>query len=344
MVGGDNEKMTNLLEVKDLSVKFFTREGIISAVNNVSFSIKKGETVGIVGESGSGKSVSVMSIIQLINSPPGKIVNGKINFNGEDLLKLNINQIRNIRGNLISMIFQDPMSNLNPVLTIGDQIIEALKKHLKMDDNQARNRAIELLEMTGISPAKQRIYDYPHQISGGMRQRVMIAMGIACNPKLLIADEPTTALDVTIQAQIINVIKKIQKIIGMSIIWITHDLGVVAGSVDRVLVMYAGSIVEEASVKELFKNPRHPYTIGLLRSIPRIDQDLPEKLFSIKGLPPNLMNYPEGCSFYSRCDYRINKCLVKPPEFRTVNTDHKFSCYVNVSLTHLYIADHGIYA
>ena len=279
--------MTNLLEVKDLSVKFFTREGIISAVNNVSFSIKKGETVGIVGESGSGKSVSVMSIIQLINSPPGKIVNGKINFNGEDLLKLNINQIRNIRGNLISMIFQDPMSNLNPVLTIGDQIIEALKKHLKMDDNQARNRAIELLEMTGISPAKQRIYDYPHQISGGMRQRVMIAMGIACNPKLLIADEPTTALDVTIQAQIINVIKKIQKIIGMSIIWITHDLGVVAGSVDRVLVMYAGSIVEEASVKELFKNPRHPYTIGLLRSIPRIDQDLPEKLFSIK---PFLIN------------------------------------------------------
>ena len=190
--------MTNLLEVKNLSVKFFTREGIVSAVNNITFSVKKGETVGIVGESGSGKSVSVMSIIQLINSPPGKIVNGKINFNGEDLLKLNINQIRNIRGNLISMIFQDPMSNLNPVLTVGDQIIEVLKKHLKMDENQARSRAIDLLEMTGISPAKQRLYDYPHQISGGMRQRVMIAMGIACNPKLLIADEPTTALDLSL--------------------------------------------------------------------------------------------------------------------------------------------------
>tara|TARA_B100000686_G_C16467610_1_gene800400 strand:- start:41 stop:859 length:819 start_codon:yes stop_codon:yes gene_type:complete len=272
-----------------------------------------------------------MSIIQLINSPPGKIVNGKIKFNGVDLLKLNINQIRNIRGNLISMIFQDPMSTLNPVLKIGDQIIESLKKHLKMDENQARKRAIDLLEMTGISPAKYRIDDYPHQISGGMRQRVMIAMGIACNPKLLIADEPTTALDVTIQAQIINVIKKIQELIGMSIIWITHDLGVVAGSVDRVLVMYAGNIVEEAPVKELFKNPRHPYTIGLLQSIPRIDQKLTKKLFSIKGLPPNLINYPKGCSFYSRCDYHINKCLEKPPEFKTVNTDHKFACYVNVS-------------
>ena len=323
--------MTKLLEVKDLSVKFFTREGIVNAVNNINFSIKKGETVGIVGESGSGKSVCVMSIIQLINSPPGKIVNGKINFNGVDLLKLNINQIRNIRGNLISMIFQDPMSTLNPVLKIGDQIIESLKKHLKMNENQARKRAIDLLEMTGISPAKYRIDDYPHQISGGMRQRVMIAMGIACNPKLLIADEPTTALDVTIQAQIINVIKKIQELIGMSIIWITHDLGVVAGSVDRVLVMYAGSIVEEAPVKELFKNPRHPYTIGLLQSIPRIDQKLPKKLFSIKGLPPNLIKYPKGCSFYSRCDYHINKCLEKPPEFKTVNTNHKFACYVNVS-------------
>jgi len=323
--------MTKLLDVKDLSVKFFTREGIVNAVNNINFSIKKSETVGIVGESGSGKSVCVMSIIQLINSPPGKIVNGKINFNGVDLLKLNINQIRNIRGNLISMIFQDPMSTLNPVLKIGDQIIESLKKHLKMDEIQARKRAIDLLEMTGISPAKYRIDDYPHQISGGMRQRVMIAMGIACNPKLLIADEPTTALDVTIQAQIINVIKNIQELIGMSIIWITHDLGVVAGSVDRVLVMYAGSIVEEAPVKELFKNPRHPYTIGLLQSIPRIDQKLPKKLFSIKGLPPNLINYPKGCSFYSRCDYHINKCLEKPPEFKTANTNHKFACYVNVS-------------
>ncbi len=323
--------MNNLLDVKDLSVKFFTRAGIVNAVNNINFSIKKGETIGIVGESGSGKSVAVMSIIQLINSPPGKIMNGQIIFNDMDLLKLDMKQIRSIRGNLISMIFQDPMSSLNPVLTIGDQIIEALKKHLKMDEKEARIRTIDLLEMTGISPANQRIYDYPHQISGGMRQRVMIAMGISCNPKLLIADEPTTALDVTIQAQIIDVIKKLQNKIGMSIIWITHDLGVVAGSVDRVLVMYAGNIVEEAPVKELFGNPRHPYTIGLLRSIPRLDRELPERLFSIKGMPPNLIDYPTGCAFYSRCNYRIDQCLVKPPEYKTVNSNHKFACYVNVN-------------
>ena len=323
--------MTNLLEVKNLSVKFFTREGIVSAVNNITFSVKKGETVGIVGESGSGKSVSVMSIIQLINSPPGKIVNGKINFNGEDLLKLNINQIRNIRGNLISMIFQDPMSNLNPVLTIGDQIIEVLKKHLKMDENQARSRAIDLLEMTGISRAKQRLFDYPHQISGGMRQRVMIAMGIACNPKLLIADEPTTALDVLIQAQILDLLKKIKKETQMSILLITHDLGVVAEIAKRVMVMYAGEIVETGPVRDLFRSPLHPYTIGLMKSIPALKstKKINSKLNEIPGAVPSLSQIPSGCPFHPRCPSVENRCKTEKPKLKQIADDYFVSCWLH---------------
>lgn len=323
--------MAPLLEVKDLETKFFTQDGVVQAVNNISYTVDEGETVGIVGESGSGKSVGVMSLMRLIPSPPGKITNGEVLFEGRDLRKVSDEEIRNIRGNKIAMIFQDPMTSLNPVLTIGRQISEALELHLGMDKKQAKTRTIELLEMVGIPSAADRVDNYPHQFSGGMRQRVMIAMGLSCNPQLLIADEPTTALDVTIQAQIVDLVKRLRDEIGMSIIWITHDLGVVAGLADRVIVMYAGRIVEEAPVKELYGNPRHPYTIGLLSSLPRLDEERPEKLASIDGLPPDLIDYPPGCPFYARCHYRIDKCLEAPPPLEPVGVGHKSACYVDVT-------------
>jgi oligopeptide transport system ATP-binding protein len=323
--------MPSLLDVKGLTTQFFTQDGIVHAVNGISYTLNEGETLGIVGESGSGKSVGVMSLMRLIPTPPGKISGGEVLFEGRDLLKISDDEMRSIRGNKIAMIFQDPMTSLNPVLTVGRQISEALELHLGMDKKQARARTIELLEMVGIPSAADRIGNYPHQFSGGMRQRVMIAMGLSCNPQLLIADEPTTALDVTIQAQIITLVKRLRDEIGMAIIWITHDLGVVAGLADRVMVMYAGRIVEESPVRELYKNPRHPYTLGLLGSIPRLDEVRPEKLASIEGLPPDLVDYPKGCPFYARCRYRLDRCLEAPPPLEPVGVGHKAACYVDVT-------------
>jgi len=323
--------MALLLEVKELETRFFTQDGVVQAVNQISYTLNEGETLGIVGESGCGKSVGVMSLMRLIPTPPGKITHGEVLFEGRDLLKVSDEEIRNIRGNKIAMIFQDPMTSLNPVLTIGRQISEALELHLGMDKKQAKARTVELLEMVGIPSAADRVDNYPHQFSGGMRQRVMIAMGLSCNPQLLIADEPTTALDVTIQAQIVDLVKRLRDEIGMSIIWITHDLGVVAGLADRVIVMYAGRVVEEAPVKELYGNPRHPYTMGLLSSLPRLDEERPAKLASIDGLPPDLIDYPPGCPFYARCQYRLDKCLEAPPELEAVGVGHKAACYVDVT-------------
>ena len=320
-----------LLEVKGLTTRFYTQDGVVQAVNDLDYTLDEGETLGIVGESGSGKSVGVMSLMRLIPSPPGKITDGEVLFEGQDLLEVSDEEIRDIRGNKIAMIFQDPMTSLNPVLTVGRQIGEALELHLGMDKKQAKKRTIELLEMVGIPSAAERVDNYPHQFSGGMRQRVMIAMGLSCNPQILIADEPTTALDVTIQAQIVDLVNRLQHEIGMSIIWITHDLGVVAGIADRVIVMYAGRIVEEAPVKELYGNPRHPYTLGLLASIPRLDEDRPEKLESIDGLPPDLIDYPKGCPFYARCHYRLDRCLDAPPPLEAVGVGHKAACYVDVT-------------
>ena len=323
--------MGKLLEVKGLRTQFFTQDGVVNAVNGITYHLDEGETLGIVGESGCGKSVGVMSLIKLIPSPPGKVVGGEVIFDGENLLKMSDNQIRSIRGNRIGMIFQDPMTSLNPVLTIGRQIGEALELHLGMDKAQSRARTIELLELVGISGAAGRIDDYPHQFSGGMRQRVMIAMGLSCNPQLLIADEPTTALDVTIQAQIVDLVNHLQEELGMAIIWITHDLGVVAGMADRVLVMYAGMIVEEAAVKELYGNPKHPYTVGLLGSLPRLDEEQHHRLESIEGLPPDLIALPRGCPFYARCKYRIQKCSTENPPLETVGVGHRAACWIDIA-------------
>jgi oligopeptide transport system ATP-binding protein len=322
--------MGKLLEVKDLRTQFFTQDGVVHAVNGISYTLDEGETLGIVGESGCGKSVGVMSLIRLIPMPPGRVVGGEVWFDGRNLLTLDDDEIRQVRGNRIAMIFQDPMTSLNPVLTIGRQISEALELHLDMDKHQARQRAQELLELVGIPGAEGRLDDYPHQFSGGMRQRVMIAMGLSCKPKLLIADEPTTALDVTIQAQIVDLVKKLRDEIGMAIIWITHDLGVVAGLADRMIVMYAGFIVEEASVKELYANPRHPYTLGLLGSLPRLDEDRPERLRSIDGLPPDLIDLPPGCPFYARCAWRVERCLHENPPLEALGPQHRLACWVDV--------------
>jgi oligopeptide transport system ATP-binding protein len=303
----------NLLEVRDLKTQFFTRDGVVHAVDGVSFELAPGETLGIVGESGCGKSVTAMSLMRLIPNPPGKIVNGSIRFDGQDVMKMDDDEVRSIRGKKIAMIFQDPMTSLNPVLTISRQISEALELHLKMDKGEARKRTIELLEIVGIPSAKKRVDDYPHQFSGGMRQRVMIAMALSCNPKLILADEPTTALDVTIQAQILQILKDLATDFRTAFILITHDLGVVAGMTQRIHVMYAGEIVEKADTFELFDNPKHPYTWGLLKSIPRLDELRREKLQPIEGLPPDLIAPPPGCRFEPRCTYRKDKCKTDHP-------------------------------
>jgi len=323
--------MTSLLEVKGLKTRFFTQDGVVQAVNGVSYILGEGEALGIVGESGCGKSVSVLSIMRLIPDPPGKIVGGEVMFEGRDLLKMTPDEVRDIRGNKIAMIFQDPMTSLNPVLTIGRQVSEALELHLGMDKKEARQRTVELLEMVGIPEAVDRVDDYPHQFSGGMRQRVMIAMGLSCNPQILIADEPTTALDVTIQAQIVELVKRLREEIGMAVIWITHDLGIIAGFAENVIVMYAGFIVEMASVKGLYGDPRHPYTIGLLGSLPRLDAKTHEKLVSIEGLPPDLIALPEGCPFAARCDYVMDKCLEENPPLEPVGPNHYIACWVDVT-------------
>ncbi len=321
--------MAKLLEVKGLRTQFFTQDGVVHAVNGITYDIDEGETLGIVGESGCGKSVSVLSIMRLIPQPPGKIVGGEVWFDGRNIMDLQEDEVRQVRGNRIAMIFQDPMTSLNPVLTVGTQVGEALQLHMGMDKAQARRRTIELLDMVNIPEAGDRVDDYPHQFSGGMRQRVMIAMALSCNPQLLIADEPTTALDVTIQAQIIDLVKKLKDDIGMAVIWITHDLGVVAGLAERVLVMYAGYIVEEAAVKELYGNPRHPYTLGLLASIPRLDE-LKEKLTPIEGLPPDLIDPPPSCPFAPRCRFRIDRCLEENPTLAPVGPGHRIACWVDV--------------
>jgi len=320
--------MATLLQVRDLKTQFFTEEGIVHAVDGVSYDVQEGETLGLVGESGCGKSVSALSILRLIPNPPGKIVGGEIIFEGEDLLKMDEDDIRHVRGNRIAMVFQEPMTSLNPVLTIGRQLTEALELHLKMDRSSATKRAAELLDMVGIPAAATRLNDYPHQFSGGMRQRVMIAMALSCNPRLLLADEPTTALDVTIQAQILEIMARLSRELGTAVVIITHNLGVVARYADRVNVMYAGKVVETASARELYGNPRHPYTIGLLKSVPRLDQGRKDRLVPIEGVPPDLVHRPPGCSFAPRCAYKIDKCTQEEPMLMSAGEKHFSACWV----------------
>jgi len=321
--------MPALLEVKGLRTQFQTREGLVYAVNGVTYQLEEGETLGIVGESGCGKTVNVLSLLRLIPEPPGKIAGGQALFQGKDLLKMSSDEIRHVRGAQIAMVFQDPMTSLNPVLTIGRQLTEALELHLGMNKEQSRQRSIELLEMVGIPKAGDRLNDYPHQFSGGMRQRVMISMALSCAPQVLIADEPTTALDVTIQAQIVELVKRLRDELGMAIIWITHDLGVIAGLAKRVIVMYAGFIIEEAPVKELYGDPRHPYTLGLLGSLPRLDETLHRRLVSIEGLPPDLLGLPPGCPFAPRCVYAMDRCHKENPPLESVSPGHWKACWVD---------------
>jgi oligopeptide transport system ATP-binding protein len=323
--------MTDLLDVRNLETQFRTREGAIHAVNGVSFTLKEGETLGIVGESGCGKSVTVMSFMRLIPTPPGKVVAGEAYYQGKNLLLMTNNEIRHIRGSQISMIFQDPMTSFNPVLTIGRQLTEPLEAHLCMSQRQARERAAEMLSLVGIPNAADRLNDYPHQFSGGMRQRAMIAMALCCKPNILIADEPTTALDVTIQAQITDLVRQLRDEFDMAMIWITHDLGIIAGLADRVNVMYAGFIIEEAPVKSLYANPQHPYTLGLLGSIPRMDQHARRRLVSIDGLPPVLYQKPTACPFAARCSYAIDHCWLENPPLFHVERDHHTACWVDTA-------------
>jgi oligopeptide transport system ATP-binding protein len=318
-----------LLNVQNLETHFKTPDGIVHAVNGVSFNLKEGETLGVVGESGCGKSVTMLSCLRLIPSPPGKIVAGEAVFRGNDLLKMDSEEIRQIRGGQISMIFQDPMTSLNPVMSIGKQMAEPLMLHLNLTGEQARKRSIELLGMVGIPNAGDRLKEYPHQYSGGMRQRVMIAIALSCNPQILIADEPTTALDVTIQAQIVDLVKRLRDELGMAIIWITHDLGVVANIAHRVMVMYGGYIIEEANVKGLYADPRHPYTLGLLGSLPLIHEETHKKLFSIEGMPPVLYQKPSSCPFAPRCTYAIEQCWNENPPLETVSEGHRVACWVD---------------
>ena len=324
------DKTHTFLEVTDLRTRFHTPEGTVYAVNGVSFSLKEGETLAVVGESGCGKSVTMMSILRLISTPPGEIVSGTVNYRNRDLLQLSETEMEDIRGKEIAMIFQDPMTSLNPVLTIGRQITETLRTHTPMDADQSHQRAITLLEMVGIPDAENRLGNDPHQFSGGMRQRVMIAMALACTPSLLIADEPTTALDVTIQAQIIELVKRLKEDVGMAMIWITHDLGVVAGMADRVIVMYAGFIVEEAQVDDLYDSPLHPYTLALLQALPRADRRREKNLKSIQGVPPNLLSEPRGCPFAPRCEYVQERCINENPLLAEIENKHKVACWVNV--------------
>jgi oligopeptide transport system ATP-binding protein len=319
--------MAKLLEVKDLRTYFFTQEGTVRAVDGVSWDLDEGETLGLVGESGCGKSVTALSILRLIPNPPGRIVDGEILFEGRDLLKVSNSEMRHIRGNRIAMVFQEPMTSLNPVLTIGNQIIEVIKLHMGLEQAEARARAVELLEMVGIPEAPRRIDDYPHQFSGGMRQRAMIAMALACNPKLLLADEPTTALDVTIQAQILDIIARLARDLGTAVVLITHNLGVVARYVDNVNVMYAGKIIEKGTVTDIFRDPRHPYSVGLLRSVPRLDALEHERLVTIEGQPPLLIQPIAGCPFEPRCDWAIDKCTTDPPQLEEKSTGHFAACW-----------------
>jgi len=316
-----------ILEVEDLRTYFYTRDGVVRSVDGVSFSVSKGETLAIVGESGCGKSVTSLSILRLIASPPGKIVSGSIQFHGQDLLKFTDEQMRDIRGDKISMIFQEPMTSLNPVLTIGRQIGEVLELHRQSTKEEARARTLELLRMVNIPEPETRIDEYPHQLSGGMRQRIMIAMALACDPEILIADEPTTALDVTIQAQILNLMRELRDRTGAAIILITHDLGVVAEMAQRVVVMYAGRKVEEASVFDLFEKPMHPYTLGLLNSMPRLDEAASKRLVEIPGMVPSMRTEIVGCAFAPRCSSASERCTQETPVLKNHGNEHWVACW-----------------
>ena len=319
--------MAKLLEITDLATYFYTPEGVVKAVDGVTYDIEEGETLGLVGESGCGKSVSALSLMRLIQKP-GRNVGGTAMFNGTDVLQLRDSDMRRIRGKDMAMIFQEPMTSLNPVLTVGRQLTETLQLHLNMEKKAAYDRAGELLSLVGIPEPVGRLKDYPHQFSGGMRQRVMIAMAMSCNPKLLIADEPTTALDVTIQAQILELMQRLGQEFGMAVLVITHNLGVVARYADRVNVMYAGKIIERGSAREIYKNPRHPYTIGLLKSVPRLDEPRKTVLDPIEGQPPDLVALPAGCAFRARCKYAIDRCATEIPPLVMVADGHTAACFV----------------
>ncbi len=317
-----------VLDVQNLNTVFKTRTGEVHAVNHVSFDLEKGELLGVVGESGSGKSVTMMSLIGLLPSPPAEVRAGSVMFDGKDLLKIDADTLRDIRGARIGFVFQDPMTSLNPVFTVGFQLREPLMRHMGLNKKQANKRAAELLELVGIPAAAARLKDYPHQFSGGMRQRVMIAIALACDPEVLIADEPTTALDVTIQAQILELIKELRQKLGMAIIWITHDLGVIAGIADRVMVMYGGQVVEEAPVRALFKDPQHPYTRALLQTIPHVRGERAERLEVIEGQPPILGDAPTSCPFRDRCGVAIDICARENPGLRAVGARHAVACHL----------------
>jgi oligopeptide/dipeptide ABC transporter ATP-binding protein len=322
-----------LLSVENLITEFRTSGGVVRAVDGVSWDVNEGETVALVGESGCGKSVSALSIMRLVSQPAGRIVSGTIMFKGRDLLSLSEEDMRHVRGGEIGMVFQEPMTSLNPVLTIGRQLTEGLEIHLDMSPAAARTRAVELLSLVGIPDPARRLRQYPHQFSGGMRQRMMIAMAVACNPPLILADEPTTALDVTIQAQILELMKDLSRRLGMAMLIITHNLGVVARYADRVNVMYAGRIIERGTAREVYGNPRHPYTVGLLRSVPRLDEPRRERLAPIEGQPPDLTRLPRGCAFLPRCAWRVERCQTEAPPLRTVNgTAHVSACFVSDQL------------
>jgi len=318
--------MPALLEVRDLKTYFYTSQGTVKAVDGISFDVASGETVALVGESGCGKTMSALSVMRLVSRPQGSIVGGEILFAGRDLLRLSDEEMRRVRGAEIAMIFQEPMTSLNPVLTIGRQITETLEAHREISKEEARRRALELLRLVGIPDPERRLNDYPHQLSGGMRQRVMIAIALSCNPKLILADEPTTALDVTIQAQILELMRDLTRQFGVALLIITHNLGVVARYAERVYVMYAGKIVESASAAEIYRRPRHPYTLGLLHSVPRLDQPRKAKLDPIGGQPPDLWRLPPGCSFQPRCKFAIEKCHEVPP-LQEVGDHHRSACW-----------------
>lgn len=321
-----------LLEIENLQTQFFTSEGTVKAVDGVSYTVEEGETVAVVGESGSGKSVTAMSILRLIPWPPGKIVGGKIMFDGRDLLTLSEDEIRRVRGNDIGMIFQEPMTTLNPVLSIGDQLTETMIAHEKISEAEAMQRAVELLNKVGISEPERRLAQYPHHLSGGMRQRVVIAMALSCNPKLIIADEPTTALDVTIQAQILELMKNLTRELGVAMIIITHNLGVVARYADRVNVMYAGRIIESGPAREIYHNPKHPYTLALLKSVPRMDRSRTAKLDPVQGQPPDLTKLDEGCSFRPRCKFAVERCRHEFPPLERMANEHHSACWEKENL------------
>ncbi|MBF9034753.1 ATP-binding cassette domain-containing protein [Rhodobacterales bacterium HKCCE2091] len=322
--------LASVLDVKDLKTVFRTRRGEVHAVNNVTFHLEAGELLGVVGESGSGKSVTMMSLIGLLPQPPAEIRGGTVRFEGKDLLACTEEELRAVRGARIGFVFQDPMTSLNPVFPVGFQIVEPLRKHMKLSKSKARDRAVELLELVGIPDARRRLDDYPHQFSGGMRQRVMIAIALACDPQVLIADEPTTALDVTIQAQILELIKELRHKLGMAIVWITHDLGVIAGIADRVMVMYGGQVVEQGPVKELFANPKHPYTRMLLETVPSVRGDRVERLRVIQGQPPILAQDPDSCPFRPRCPFAFERCARQNPPRLPVGPGHDAACFWNV--------------